>query len=144
MIRANRGSAALALGSLASGLLAYLLFALVTRGLGAQAAAPVSVLWTMWAFAGAAFTFPLQHWITRSVVAGHEGDVRRSAALVSRLVIAAALVLGAFAWSVREQLFHRDDVWFPAMVVLVTLGSAAIGVVRGGLGGRGRFEALAW
>jgi hypothetical protein len=30
------------------------------------------------------------------------------------------------------------------MVVLVTLGSAVIGVVRGGLGGRGRFEAVAW
>ena len=30
------------------------------------------------------------------------------------------------------------------MVVLVTLGSAVIGVVRGGLGGRERFEAVAW
>src|SRR4051794_22959631 len=144
MIRVNRASAALALGSVVSGLLAYLLFALITRGLGAQAAAPVSVLWTLWAFAGAAFTFPLQHWITRTVVAGHEGDVRRAAAVVSGLVVAAALVLGALAWLVRDQLFHRDDGWFPLMVVLVTLGSAAIGVVRGGLGGRGRFEAVAW
>ena len=73
MTRAHRASAALALGSVVSGLLAYVLFALVTRGLGAEAAAPVSVLWTQWAFAGAAFTFPLQHWITRSVVAGLAG-----------------------------------------------------------------------
>lgn len=144
MTRANRASAALALGSVVSGLLAYLLFALITRGLGADAAAPVSVLWTQWAFAGAAFTFPLQHWITRSVVAGHEGGVRRAAGRVSGLVVAAALVLGALTWLVRNQLFHRDDAWFPVMVVLVTLGSALIGVVRGGLGGRGRFVAVAW
>jgi len=141
--RANRASVALAIGSLVSGLLAYLLFAMITRGLGADAAAPVSVLWTVWAFTGAAFTFPLQHWITRSLVAGHEGDVRRAAGAVSALVTAAALGLGVLAWLGRDQLFHRDDAWFPVMVVLVTLGSAAVGVVRGGLGGRGRFEAVA-
>ncbi len=144
MTRARRASVALAAGSVVSGLLAYVLFALVTRGLGAVAAAPVSVLWTLWAFAGAAFTFPLQHWITRSVVAGHEGDVRRSAARVSALVVAAALVLGAAAWLLRERLFHRDDGWFPVMVAVVTLGSAGVGVVRGALAGRGRFEAVAW
>ena len=144
MTRTDRSTTALALGSVVSGLLAYLLFALITRGLGAEAAAPVSVLWTLWAFAGAAFTFPLQHWITRSVGAGHEGDVRRAAARVSLLVLAAALALGLLSWLVRDQLFHRDDAWFPVMVVLVTLGSAVIGVVRGGLGGRGRFEAVAW
>src|SRR4051812_28321835 len=144
MTRTDRSTTALALGSVVSGLLAYLLFALITRGLGAASAAPVSVLWTQWAFAGAAFTFPLQHWITRSVVAGHEGDVRRAAARVAMVVLAAALVLGGLSWLVRDQLFHRDDAWFPVMVVLVTLGSAVIGVVRGGLGGRERFEAVAW
>jgi O-antigen/teichoic acid export membrane protein len=144
MTRAGRSSAVLALGSIVSGLLAYVLFALITRGLGASRAAPVSVLWTQWAFSAAAFTFPLQHWITRSVVAGHEGDVRRAAARVAGLVLLTALVLGLLAWLVRDQLFHRDDVWFPLMVVLVTLGAAVIGAVRGGLGGRGRFEAVAW
>jgi O-antigen/teichoic acid export membrane protein len=144
MTGSQRAPAALAAGSVASGLLAYVLFALVTRGLGAEAAAPVSVLWTQWAFAGAAFTFPLQHWITRSVVAGREGDVRRAAGRVAGLVVAAALALGLLAWLLRDRLFHRDDAWFPVLVVLVTLGSAAVGVVRGGLAGRGRFAAVAW
>ena len=134
----------LAPGSVVSGVLAYVLFALVTRGLGASAAAPVSVLWTCGRFAGAAFTFPLQHWITRSVTAGRAGDVRgprRSRR--RRRGGRAASSLGALAWVVRDRLFHRDDAWFPALVVLVVLGSAAVGVVRGGLGGRGRLGAVA-
>jgi len=62
-----RDTTALGAGSLVTGLLAYVFFALSTRSLGASAAAPVSVLWTYWSFAAAALTFPLQHWIARSV-----------------------------------------------------------------------------
>jgi hypothetical protein len=40
-----RDTSALAIGSAASGLLAYVFFALVTRALGSATAAPVSVLW---------------------------------------------------------------------------------------------------
>ena len=133
----------LAAGSVVSGVLAYVLFALVTRGLGASAAAPVSVLWTVWALAGAAFTFPLQHWITRSLTAGRAGDVRGSAGRVTAVVVAAAVATGALAWVFRDRLFHRDDAWFPVLVVLVVLGSAAVGVLRGSLGGRGRMGAVA-
>ena len=64
-----RDTSALAFGSAVSGLLAYVFFALVTRALGSEAAAPVAVLWAYWSFAGAALTFPLQHWIARSVSA---------------------------------------------------------------------------
>lgn len=140
----NRASAALALGSVVSGLLAYVLFALITRGLGAEDAAPVTVLWTHWAFTGAAFTFPLQHWITRSLVAGRDDAVRRAAPRISLVVGVATLVLGVLAWIERDDLFHRSDPWFPVMISLITVGSALIGVVRGGLGGRGRFGAVAW
>ncbi len=143
MTGSRRAPVALAAGSIVTGLLAYVLFALFTRGLGAEAAAPVSVLWTQWTFAAAALTFPLQHWITRSIVAGHEGDVRRAAPGVAGVVVVVALVLGGVAWSLRERLFHSDDAWFPVLVVLVTLGTAAVGVVRGALAGRGRFSAVA-
>ena len=135
---------ALALGSAVSGLLAYLAFALITRGLGSDAAAPVSVLWTHWAFAGAAFTFPLQHWITRTVTAHGQRAVQRAVPRISVVVCAAALCLGALAWVARHDLFHRSDPWFPAMVALITVGSALIGVVRGGLGAQARFAAVAW
>lgn len=127
-----------------SGLLAYVFFALSTRTLGAEAAAPVSVLWTYWSFAAAALTFPLQHWIARSVAAHEgEGSVREALAKVIALISAAALLVGSISWLVRDQLFHRDDVWFPVLVVVVTLGSGFIGVVRGGLSARGEFVGVA-
>ncbi|HZJ05921.1 MAG TPA: hypothetical protein VFD59_10675 [Nocardioidaceae bacterium] len=139
----QRDTTALALGSVISGLLAYLVFALTTRALGPEAAAPVSVLWSYWSFAGAAFTFPLQHWIASSVAAHGEGVVKRTLPRISLVVVVTSLLLGGLAWIGREPLFHRADLWFPSMVVLVTLGSALIGVVRGGLSASGRFIGLA-
>lgn len=140
-----RNPAALAAGSAVSGLLAYVFFALSTRTLGAEAAAPVSVLWTYWSFAAAALTFPLQHWIARSVAAhGGEGSVHDALRRVTALVGGVSLLVGLLAWFGRNALFHRDDAWFPLLVVVVTLGSGFIGVVRGGLSARGRFVSVAW
>lgn len=143
MTARHRDTGVLALGSAVSGLLAYVVFAMFTRGLAADSAAAVSVLWTYWAFAGAALTFPLQHWITRTVAAGGEGDVRRAAGRVALAVGACAVVLGALSWLGGEQLFRRGDAWFPAMIALLTVGSALIGVVRGSLSAAGRFGAVA-
>jgi hypothetical protein len=143
MSRTGRTTSGLALGSILSGLLAYVLFAVVTQGLGAEAAAPLSVLWTFWAFAGAALTFPVQHWVAR-LLATEQVDVLRSAAgRVGVTVVVAALTSGLVAWLLREPLFGRTDAWFPSLVVLVALGSALMGLLRGVAGGRRRFGVVA-
>jgi len=140
-----RDTHALAAGSAVSGVLAYVFFVLATRALGATAAAPVSVLWTYWSFAAAALTFPVQHWIARSVAAHKsEGAVYDALPRVAAAVGVAALVSGGLAWLGRDSLFHRGDPWFPLLVVCVTLGSGFIGVVRGGLSARHRFSSVAW
>jgi O-antigen/teichoic acid export membrane protein len=140
-----RDTQALAVGSAMGGLLAYVFFVLATRALGANAAAPVSVLWTYWSFAAAALTFPVQHWIARSVAAHRsEGVVYAALPRVAAAVGVAGLGAGLLAWLGRGSLFHRDDVWFPVLVLVVTVGSGFTGVVRGGLSARGRFVSVAW
>jgi O-antigen/teichoic acid export membrane protein len=142
--RVARDSGLLAIGSVLNGLLAYVFFATVTRALGAEAAAPVSVLWAYWSFAAAALAFPLQHWAARSVTAtGGEHGVRRSLPAVAAAVLTLSPVLGLLAWLARDSLFHRDDAWFPILVVLATVGSALTGLVRGMLQARERFGAVA-
>ena len=135
-----RGTTALAAGSGLSGLLAYVFFALTTRALGSEAAAPVSVLWAYWSFASAALTFPLQHWVTRTVQATEGEDaVRRSLARVSGVVLLVSAAGTGAAWVLREPLFGRADPAFPLLVGAVSLGAALVGYVRGVLGGRQRF-----
>jgi O-antigen/teichoic acid export membrane protein len=138
-----RGSAALVAGSAVSGLLAYVFFALVTRALGGPEAAPVSVLWTYWSFAAAGVTFPVQHWIVRTVSAHSTEAVVWQAfrpACGSLLVIAA--VSGVVAWLLRDPLFGSGGVIYPILVLVVTIGSAFVGLVRGVLLGRGRLAAV--
>ena len=138
----NRDTAALAAGSAGSGLLAYVFFALTTRGLGSGAAAPVAVLWSYWAFAGAAVTFPLQHWITRSVLAHGEGSVRRALPRLSLALAGLSVAVLAVTAALRHPLFHRDDLWFPALAALVTIGAGLTGVLRGTLSGRNRLRSV--
>jgi O-antigen/teichoic acid export membrane protein len=141
--RAVRQSLGLVGGSIAGGLLAYVFFALVTRALGATAAAPVSVLWVWWGFAGAALTFPLQHWITRSVTAhGGELVLRQQVGKIATAVLGPALVAGLVSWMARDPLFGRDDLAFPLLVASVAVGSGLLGVVRGTLSARRRFGAV--
>jgi hypothetical protein len=143
MSSGGRTASGLVLGSVVSGLLAYALFAVVTHGLGAETASPLAVLWTYWAFAGAALTFPLQHWIARHLAAGRPEVVRAAALRVGTLVLGFSAASGGAAWWLREPLFQRGDAWFPALVVLVAAGSAAMGLVRGAAAGRRRFGVVA-
>lgn len=125
-------------------MLAYVFFALVTRSLGATDAAPVSVLWTWWSFAAAAFTFPVQHWIVRTVSAAgrSEGGVAEALPRVAAVMLGLTVLTGLGGWLLRDSLFHRPGVAFPALVAAVTLGSAFIGVVRGVLTARDRLAAV--
>lgn len=138
-----RTSAVLAGSSLAAGVLAYVLFALLTRHLGPTDAAPVSILWTYWGLSAAAVTFPVQHWLAQSAAAhgGFRAARHAPPGLVVVLVVASTLS-GLVAWLLRETLFGRADAAFPALVALMTAGAFVMGVSRGLLTARRRFTAL--
>lgn len=141
--RGVRTGSILTLGSIANGLLAYVFFAVVTRALGADLAAPVAVLWAYWSFAGAALTFPLQHWIARTVAA-HDGEraVRQGVAVIGGLALAASAMVGLIAWIFSDTLFGPGRAEFALLAAVVTLGAALMGWFRGVLSARLRFAAV--
>lgn len=140
----RRTTGALAGASLVAGLLAYVLFAIVTRELGAEASAPVSVLWTYWSLTAAAVSFPVQHWIAQSV-AQHGGFavVRRSVPLLVGLTAAGAGLVWLASWAARDPLFNTAGGVFPALAAALTVGAFLMGVLRGVLTARKQFQALA-
>ncbi|MGY2701235.1 lipopolysaccharide biosynthesis protein [Nocardioides sp. HB32] len=139
----RRSVATLGLGSVGAGILAYVFFVTAARALGPEDAASISVLWTWWSFSAAAVTFPLQHWIARTVKAsGGERAVRNGLPRLAVLVTVVAVFAGLVSWVWGERLFRTSGPAFPALVVAVTLGAGLLGVVRGHLTGRGRFSAV--
>lgn len=138
-----RTGLALAGGSAISGLLAYVFFATATRALGPDDAAPMSVLWTWWAFASAALTFPIQHWVARTAAAHGEPAVRAALPRVAAVAAGLAVLSVVASWLLREDLFRLDGWEFPALAGAVTASAALLGLVRGVLSARRRFGALA-
>ena len=136
-----RAASGLAVGSVVSGVLAYVFFAASTRVLGAAEAAPVAVLWSYWGFAAAGLTFPVQHWITHVAATGGEDAVRAAWAVPGRLVGGVVAATTGAAWIAREALFGGDG-RFVVLTALVGVGAAGMGVVRGLLGARRRYVAL--
>lgn len=123
-------------------MLAYVFFALATRTLGADGAAPVAQLWTYWSASAAVLTFPVQHWIIRVMhTAGGVAAVRRALPRVTALVFGLSALVALVSWLARDQLFTRDDLVFPLLAAAVTAGAFLVGVVRGRLAGAGRFVA---
>ena len=142
--RIAHDSLILAGGSVANGLLAYVFFAVTTRSLGAEDAAPVAVLWSYWALSAAVLTFAVQHWVIRTLA--HDGHGGTVAATLPRIVaggVVLSLLAGLVAYVFRETLFDLDGIAFPAMVAGVTAGSLFVGLVRGALAGRQRYRATA-
>jgi O-antigen/teichoic acid export membrane protein len=140
----TRDSATLAIGSLISGLAAYGFIAFGNRAIGSTDFAAVSVLWTLWAMSAAVLTFPIQHWVIRTVeVDGGEGRIRRA---IPRLLLAASAIsvlFGLICWLFRLRLFTTGATVFPFLAALVPIGSVLMGLNRGVLASRNRFRSTA-
>ncbi len=139
--RVFKQAGALGAGTVVGGLLAYVFFAMATRTLGADDAAPVSVLWTYWTMAAAILTFPLQHWTIRLLTRGAEGVVARSRGRIWAGTAVVSAFTALLAYLARNVLFRDTTLAYPAMVAGITAGAALSGLVRGALAGRGRFAA---
>lgn len=142
--RVSTDALSLAGGTVVTGGLAYAFVAVVTRTVGAEASAPIAVLWTYWSASAAVLVFPLQHWIVRRVAAeGNEDGVRASVPRIAAAVVLLAMCAIAASWILRDLLFGREGLLFPAVTGVITIGSGFVGLVRGWLASRERFIAVA-
>lgn len=142
-VRRRGPVASLAVGSVVSGALAYVFFVTATRTLDAQDAASVSVLWTLWSLTSAALTFPLQHWIARTVEAtGSERAVREALPRLALGLLAVAAVAGGGAALVADRLFPGQGPAYAVLVSLTALGAGLLGLVRGRLTAQRRLGAV--
>ena len=137
-------ASSLVAGSLVNGLAAYAFIVVGTRALGADAFAPVAVLWSFWAASAAVLTFPIQHWAIRRIeIDGDTGSVRASLRPVAAWAAALTAVQTVVAAMWAEDLFGEGGWFWPAAVAALALGSAVLGLARGVLAGRGRYHAAA-
>ncbi len=129
-------------GGLIGALGAYLFQVYGGRALGAEAFAPISVLWTTFFLLATVLLVPLEQYVTREVSRG------RSAIPGDLPAILAITVVGAVAGAVfvtltRESLFEGRWV-FVLQMALIILGSGVFFVAKGILAGRRRFGAVGW
>jgi O-antigen/teichoic acid export membrane protein len=139
-----RDTSALLTGTAVSGLLAYAYVVLGTRIYGAVEFAPISVLWTIWAMSAAVITFPVQHWVIRTIEADRtEGTVRTTLPLILASAVILSTVIGVVAWLARWTLFSDGGALYPLLAATIPLGSVLVGLSRGTLAARRRFTAAA-
>jgi O-antigen/teichoic acid export membrane protein len=127
-------------GAALSGLGNYLFQVQGTRGLGEEAFAPISVLWTIWYLLLTVILFSVEAYITRAVAAQPEGHrVRGPAIVLAAWIAVTAAVLGGATWLLREALFGGLGALAAVVgALVVTYGIFAL--VRGVLAGSGAFR----
>jgi O-antigen/teichoic acid export membrane protein len=140
----DTGAIALAAASVISGVFAYLFIAIGTRQFGTGDFSGVAQLWTIWFFGSSVLTFPIQHWVIQRLrLDGHGGAVRVVLPRLMLFALGLGLAVVAVTFLVRGDMYGRDDIAYPLIAGGITVGAAAMGLLRGGLAGHSRFLATA-
>jgi O-antigen/teichoic acid export membrane protein len=130
------GTVWVVVGSLVAALLAYAFQIVGGRALGAEAFAPIGVLWTVQFLAIQVLYQPLEHLVNREVSNRRAPGAARVAAFGVTAGVLAAVVLGS-----TGELYVDHALYVPLAGLLVS-GYALFGYVRGHLAGQGRFRAF--
>lgn len=129
-------------GAVVGGLSAYLFHALGGRGLGADAYAPIGVMWTIAFITVAVVYIPLEQWVTREATRGLNplsGGRRLLVGVILLAVVSAALATGLTLPSLTAEV----GVHVLQMLVLVG-GYGFFRIGMGMLEGKGRFGRVGW
>ena len=138
----DKGTPMMLVGAVVGGLSAYLFHALGGRGLGADAYAPIGVMWTIAFITVAVVYVPVEQWVTRETTRGLNplsGGRRLLVTVVLVAMASAALAAGLTLSSLTGEV----GVHVIQMLVLVG-GYGFFRVGMGMLEGRGRFGRVGW
>jgi O-antigen/teichoic acid export membrane protein len=130
-------------GSLASGIGAYAFQVLGTRGLGEEAYAPISVLWTIQYLTLSIPLIAIEAYITRSVARrmqqGEGTGLRRALRVLTVWLLVTAGLLGAVTYIGRDALLGGfGDLALVSALIVLSYGAFVI--VRGQMAGMDRFR----
>ncbi len=132
----------LIVASIVNGLAAYAFAMLGLRVYGPEDFAPVAIVWSIWALAVAATTFPIQHWVNwRAGVDGGLGNVRATTPRIGAYVIAAAAMVTALVAATIPSM--REVAGWSLLVAALVAGSGLLGWGRGVLAARGGYRDVA-
>jgi hypothetical protein len=127
-------------GAVASAVGAYLVQVIGGRALGAEAFAPVSVVWVMLFLGVTVFLIPVEQMVVRrvAIAGGRAGSVRDSLGAIVSVVVAVTVLAAVVALLLRRSLL-ADDIGY-VVVIAAMFPSYGVHVVgRGVLAGRGQF-----
>lgn len=130
------------LGALVSAIGAYLFQVIGGRALGADAFAPVTVIWTLLFLGFTIFLIPIEQLVIRrlTLAGGGLGAVSESRNVIIVVLIGASLLSVGVAAIARNSLLEGDLAYLPAAALMIlTHGLYVLG--RAFLAGRGRFVA---
>lgn len=129
------------MGSLVSGIGAYLFQILGTRSLGEEAYAPISVLWTLQYLILSIALISVEANLTRAVTLaeGARGALRRHTRAVTAWILSTAALVGAVSYGYRASLFGGLGE-MAAVAALIVISYGIFVTLRGWLAGVGRFR----
>ena len=137
-----RGTTFMISGGLLGAVGAYLFQVYGGRTLGAEAFAPIGVLWTAFFILATILLVPVEQYVTREVATGRKaipGDL----APVAVMTAIGCVVGAAFVAVTLDRLFEGDPQYI-VQIVLLMVGYSLLFVAKGVLSGARRFANVGW
>ena len=136
------GTGMMVVGAVVGGLAAYLFHALGGRGLGADAYAPIGVIWTVAFIVVAVVYLPLEQWVTRES-ARRRNPLSGGRGLLLTVMVVAVTTAALAAWRALSPLTGEVGTHVLQMVLLMG-GYGWFWTGKGMLQGRGRYGRVGW
>lgn len=131
------GTAAMIGGSLVGAVGAYLFQVIGGRSLGTAAFSPIVMLWTVFFIVATVILIPLEQFITREVGRGRRVLIH-DRKVASGVILGTGLVLAAFVYLTRDQLF-AGEATFALQAFLLAVGFGVMQLGKGVLAGHRQF-----